>query len=437
MQDRAARDIRRVVETVWRMESAKIIAVLARHVGDLAIAEDMAHDALVVALEKWPSSGVPRNPAAWLLTVAKNRAIDALRRAQTLQRKYAEVGQELESRDEIFVPDIDALLNDDIEEDLLRLIFMCCHPVLSQEAQVALTLRTFGGLSTDEIARAFLVSEATVAQRIVRAKRTLKTANVSFELPDRSERKQRLQSVLDVIYLIFNEGYGATRGKDLLRPSLCQEALRLSRVLAELMPDEAEVHGLAALLELQASRLRARTSPEGEPILLLDQDRSRWDQLLIRRGLAALERAAAINSALGPYGLQAAIAACHATARTPEETDWKRIAALYHGLAEVTGSPVVKLNWGVALAMAYGPEVGLEVVESLRAEPSLVRYHLLPAVRADLLARLNRFDEAREEFLRAAAMTQNERERKLLQDRAAEAQRRQPPPPWPNKAIVR
>lgn len=355
MAERQTDHVQRVIETIWRMESPKIIAVLARYVDDIAAAEDLAHDALVTALEKWPKSGIPSNPAAWLMTVAKNKAIDSTRRQKNEVRKYIEVGQDLKSREQLYVPDIDESVEDETEDDLLRLIFMCCHPLLSPKARVALTLRALGGLTTEEIARAFLISEATVAQRIVRAKRTLKEAGVSFEIPEAPEREERLESVLEVIYLIFNEGYSATRGDDWIRPSLCQEALRLGRILAELMPNEPEVHGLIALLELQASRLRTRIGPDGEPILLLDQDRTRWDHLLIRRGLAALNRAVAVGRVLGPYGLQAAIAACHATARTPEETDWKRIAALYDGLAQITRSPVVELNRAVALAMAYGP----------------------------------------------------------------------------------
>lgn len=437
MGERVEEKIQRVVATVWQMESPKILAVLARYVGDIATAEDLAHDALVAALEKWPKSGVPENPAAWLMTVAKNRAIDALRRQQNQDRKYAELGRELERRENEFAIDSDDVLGDAIEDDLLRLIFMCCHPLLSSEARVALTLRSLGGLTTEEIARAFFVAEATVAQRIVRAKRTLKEARVSFDVPRGDERTERLSSVLEVIYLIFNEGYSATRGDDWVRPGLCEEALRLGRILAELMPDESEVHGLIALLELQASRLRTRVGPTGEAVLLLDQDRSRWDRLLIRRGLAALDRAqATAKGSLGPYGLQAAIAACHARARTPEETDWPRIAALYDALAECTGSPVVELNRAVALAMAYGPEVGLELVDTLLEEASMQRYHLLPSVRGDLLARLGRFEEAKEAFERAAALTQNIREREVMLRRAAEAARNEAPRPWPGTPAV-
>lgn len=431
MQERRGDDVRRVIETVWQMESPKIIAALARHVGDFGTAEDLAHDALVAALEKWPEKGPPPNPGAWLMTVAKNRAIDFLRRRQNQERKYAELGQDLQAQRELTAPDIETVLAGETEDDLLRLIFMCCHPVLSREARVALTLRALGGLTTSEIARAFLVSEATMAQRIVRAKRTLREARVSFEVPDGPERAARLASVLEVIYLIFNEGYTATRGDDWVRPPLCEEALRLGRILAELMPAEGEVHGLVALLELQASRLRTRMGPGGEPILLLDQDRLQWDQLLIRRGLAALERAAA-SGTLGPYGIQAAIAACHATARTPEETDWKRIAALYDALSQLAPSPVVELNRAVALAMAYGPAVGLEIVDELMEEPCMARYHQLPSVRGDLLARLGRFAEARYEFERAAALTGNGAERDLLLRRAAEAAQGQAPPPWPS-----
>lgn len=434
LEKRSPDDVRRMIEAVWRIESSKIIASLSRYVGDFDLAEDLAHDALVVALEEWSKSGVPRNPGAWLMTVAKNRAVDAIRRHKTQARKYAEVGQDLASREQLTIPDVDALVDDDIDDDLLRLIFMCCHPVLSSEARVALTLRAVGGLTTDEIARAFLVPPATVAQRIVRAKRTLKEAGVSFEVPEGPERAARLPSVLEVIYLIFNEGYSATRGDDLVRPSLCYDALRLGRILAELMPRESEVQGLISLLELQASRLKTRIGPQGEPVLLLDQDRTRWDHLLIHRGLEALDRAVSLGETLGPYALQAAIAACHARARTPEETDWERIAALYDALAQLTPSPVVELNRAVAVAMAYGPEVGLDIVDRLLDEPSLRRYHLLPAVRADLLVRIGRFDEARTEFERAASLTQNTKERQLLLDRATDAQQRRPPPPWPGKS---
>lgn len=424
-------DSHRIVETVWRMESPKIIATLARFVGDVGMAEDLAHDALVAALERWPMSGVPGNPAAWLIKVAKNKAIDQLRRNHVQQQKYAELGRDLEAQEQLTGSGIDGLLDDGFDDDLLRLIFMCCHPLLSRDARIALTLRTLGGLTTQEIARAFLVSEATVAQRIVRAKRMLREAQVPFEVPEESERTERLASVLDVIYLIFNAGYSATTGADWVRPALCEEALRLGRILAELVPDEPEVHGLIALMEFQASRLRARIGPQGEPILLFDQDRSRWDQLLIRRGLAALERAMGMGKTIGPYVLQAAIAGCHARARTAEETDWPRILSLYNALARTAWSPVVELNRAVAIAMVFGPKPALEVVDSLTEEPALRSYHLLPAVRGDLLARLSRFDDARVEFMRAASLTQNQHERQLLLDRAAAAGRKEAPPAWP------
>ena len=396
-------------------------------VRDIGLAEDLAQDALVAALEQWPESGVPRNPGAWLMAVGKRRAIDLLRRNERLDRKHEELGRELRgdrtgaTPDEIGVAQDD----DDISDDLLRLVFTACHPVLSTEARVALTLRVLGGLTTKEIARAFLVSEPTIAQRIVRAKRTLAEAHIPFEVPRQAERAARLSSVLEVLYLVFNEGYSATAGDDWMRPALCEQALRLGRVLAELAPKEPEVHGLVALMEIQASRSRARIGPSGEPILLLEQNRARWDQLLIRRGLAALERAEELHPAeqpgpRGPYTMQAAIAACHARARTPEETDWVRIAALYEALAGLTPSPVVELNRAVALAMAFGPATGLELVDALTAEPSLKGYHLLPSVRGDLLARLGRFDEASAEFERAAALTRNGRERALLLDRAAD-----------------
>jgi RNA polymerase sigma factor (sigma-70 family) len=407
----------RAIEAVWRIESAKVIASLARMVRDVGIAEDLAQDALVAALEQWPESGVPNNPGAWLMATAKRRAIDVLRRGPMLQRKHEQLGYELEERQDA-TPDLDAAIDDDIGDDLLRLIFTACHPVLSTEARVALTLRLLGGLTTDEIARAFLVPEATVAQRIVRAKRTLAEAKVPFEVPRAEQRAERLSSVLEVIYLIFNEGYSATAGDDWLRPALCEDALRLGRILAELSPNDAEVHGLVALMEIQASRTRARVGPKGEPILLLDQVRTRWDQLLIRRGLTALARAESLG-VLGPYGLQAAIAACHARARSGEETDWVRMVALYDALAQLQPSPIVALNRAVAVSMAYGPAAGLELVDALRAEPSLKSYHLLPSVRGDFLFKLGRFEEAREEFQRAASMTRNARERKLLLDRAA------------------
>ncbi len=414
-------DTHRAIEAVWRIESAKLIAGLARIVRDVGLAEDLAQDALVIALERWPESGIPNKPGAWLMATAKHRAIDRLRRNIVLERKHEELGRDLEIQQEMAEADFDAALDDDVGDDLLRLIFTACHPVLSTEARVALTLRLLGGLTTDEIARAFLVSEPTVAQRIVRAKRTLAEAHVPFEVPRGAERAARLSSGLEVIYLIFNEGYAATAGDDWMRPALCEDALRLGRILAELVPNEPEVHGLVALMEIQASRMRARVGPSGEPILLLDQNRARWDQLLIRRGLAALARAEALGSALGPYTLQAAIAACHARARTPEETDWARIAALYDALAQLAPSPVVELNRAVALAMAYGPAAGLELVDALTSEPSLKNYHLLPSVRGDLLAKLGRVDEARAEFERAAALTRNARERELLLERARAA----------------
>ncbi len=411
-------NIHRAIDAVWRIESAKIIAGLARIVRDVGLAEDLAQDALVIALERWPESGIPNKPGAWLMATAKHRAIDRLRRITLSERKHEELGRELEIQQEIADEDFDAGLDDDVGDDLLRLIFTACHPVLSTEARVALTLRLLGGLTTEEIARAFLVPEATVAQRIVRAKRALAEARVPFEVPRGAERAARLSSVLEVIYLIFNEGYAATAGDDWMRPALCEDALRLGRILAALVPNEPEVHGLVALMEIQASRMRARVGPSGEPILLLDQNRARWDQLLIRRGLAALARAEALGSALGPYALQAEIAACHARARTPEDTDWARLAALYDALAQLAPSPVVELNRAVALSMAYGPAVGLELVEELTSEPSLKNYHLLPSVRGDLFARLGRFDEARAEFERAAALTRNTRERELLLERA-------------------
>ncbi|HEX6940291.1 MAG TPA: RNA polymerase sigma factor [Longimicrobiales bacterium] len=412
-------DTHRTIDAVWRMESARIIAGLTRLVGDVGVAEDLAQDALVAALEKWPDTGIPDRPGAWLMAAAKHRAIDYLRRGQRLQRKHEELGRELEVDQEMAEPDIHDTIDDPIGDDLLRLIFICCHPVLPKEARIALTLRMVGGLTTEEIARAFLVPTATLAQRIVRAKRTLREARVPFEVPRGDELAARLHSVLEVVYLIFNEGYSATAGDDWVRPALCDDALRLGRILAELAPDEPEVHGLVALMELQASRLRARVTPSGEPILLLDQDRARWDRLLIHRGLAALERARALSGALGPYALQAAIAACHATAPTAEDTDWHRIAALYDALAQLAPSPVIELNRAVALAMAFGPETGLEAVDTLRDTPALKNYHLLPAVRGDFLFKLGRFDEARAEFERAASLTRNERERALMLERAA------------------
>lgn len=415
-------EIQRTIETIWRIESAKIIASLARRVGDIDLAEDLAQDALVIALEQWPQSGIPDNPAAWLTATAKHRAIDRIRRNATLERKYETLGRDLEFQQADTRADFDSAFEDTIEDDLLRLIFTACHPVLSTEARVALTLRLLGGLTTTEIARAFLVSEATVAQRIVRAKRTLAEAHIPFEIPGPDQRAARLSSVLEVIYLIFNEGYDATSGDDWVRPALCEDALRLGRILAELAPDEAEVHGLVALMEIQASRIRARVGPTGEPVLLFDQNRARWDQLLIRRGLAALARAENLGGALGPYALQAAIAACHARARTPEETDWVRIAALYDALAQIIPSPVVELNRAVALSMAYGPQAGLEIVDELVGEPLLKSYHLLPAVRGDLLVKLGRHEEARAEFERAASLTNNTRERDLLLERARSAE---------------
>jgi RNA polymerase sigma factor (sigma-70 family) len=407
----------RVIDAVWRIESARLIAGLARLVRDLGLAEELAQDALVAALERWPEAGVPENPGAWLMATAKHRAIDLLRHNKLLERKHEELGRELEAQEKT-MPDFNAALDDQIGDDLLRLVFTACHPALSTEARAALTLRLLGGLTADEIARAFLIPEPTIAQRIVRARRTLLEARVPFEVPRGAELAKRLSSVLEVIYLIFNEGYSATKGEEWIRPSLCEEALRLGRIVAELMPNEPEVHGLVALMEIQASRLHARIGPTGEPILLLDQNRARWDWLLIRRGLRALERAEKLGGALGPYALQAAIAACHARAHTPEETDWERIAALYDGLAQLAPSPVVELNRAVALAMAFGPAAGLELVDELMSEPSLRNYHLLPSVRGDLLSKLNRMDEAREEFERAASLTRNARERELLLERA-------------------
>jgi RNA polymerase sigma factor (sigma-70 family) len=414
-----AADIHRTIDAVWRIESARLIAGLARMVRDVGLAEDLAQDALVVALERWPESGVPDNPGAWLMTAAKRRAIDDIRRSKVGERKVAELGRDLAARRETDLEAMITALDDDVGDDLLRLVFTACHPVLSSEARVALTLRLLGGLTTEEIARAFLVPEPTVAQRIVRAKKTLAEKRVPFEVPRAAELAARLSSVLEVVYLIFNEGYTATAGDDWMRPELCEDALRLGRILAGLLPEEPEVHGLLALMEIQASRSRARTGPSGEPVLLLDQNRARWDRLLIHRGLAALARAEKLGGARGPYALQAAIAACHARARTAAETDWPRIAALYATLAEVTPSPIVELNRAVALAMAYGPAAGLKVVDALTTEPALAGYHLLPSVRGDLLAKLGRLDEARAEFERAAALTRNARERDLLRERAA------------------
>jgi RNA polymerase sigma factor (sigma-70 family) len=417
-------DAHRAIDAVWRIESPRLIAGLTRLVRDVGVAEDLAQDALVAALEQWPASGVPDKPGAWLMAVARRRAIDLLRRRTLVERKQPQVGYEMETQLAAAQPDLDAALDDEVGDDLLRLMFITCHPVLSTEARVALTLRLLGRLTTTEIARAFLVPEATIAQRIVRAKRTLAEARVPFEVPRGAELAGRISSLLGVIYLVFNEGYSATSGDDWMRPALCEEALRLGRILAELAPEEPEVHGLVALMEIQASRSRARVGPAGEPVLLLDQDRTRWDQLLIRRGLAALERAESLGGALGPYALQAAIAACHARARAAEDTDWVRIAALYDALAQLTPSPVVELNRAVAVGMAFGPAAGLELVEALMAEPSLKGYHLLPSVRGDFLAKLGRFGEAQEEFKRAASLTRNARERALLIERATACARR-------------
>ena len=429
-----ASDTRRAIEAVWRIESAQLIAGLARIVRDVGLAEDLAQDALVAALERWPETGVPEKPGAWLMAAAKHRAIDHLRRMRRLERKHDELAHELERHER---SDPDAALDDPVGDDLLRLMFVCCHPVLATEARVALTLRLLGGLTTDEIARAFLASEQTVAQRIVRAKRTLADTRSVFETPRGAELEARLASVLEVVYLVFNEGYAATAGDDWMRPALCDEALRLGRILAGLMPHEPEVHGLVALMELQASRFAARLGAGGEPVLLLDQDRARWDQLLIRRGLAALARAEELSAGVGeavqssggapgPYALQAAIAACHARARTPAETDWARIVALYDALVRVAPAPVVELNRAVAVAMASGPAAGLALADALAGEPALRAYHLLPSVRGDLLAKLGRFEEARAEFERAAALTRNARERELLLGRAAGREPRSP-----------
>jgi RNA polymerase sigma-70 factor (ECF subfamily) len=412
----------RAIDAVWRIESAKLIAGLTRIVRDVGIAEDLAQDALVAALERWPESGVPDNPGAWLMATAKHRAIDLLRRDKLLERKHELVGHELEAKRETVVPELDAALDDHVGDDLLRLVFISCHPVLSIEARVALTLRLLGGLTTEEIARAFLVPEPTIAQRIVRAKRTLSEARVPFEVPRGDALAARVSSVLHVLYLIFNEGYSATAGDDWIRPALCDEALRLGRIMAELAPAEPEVHGLVALMEIQASRLRARIGPRGEPVLLLDQNRARWDHVLVRRGLAALERAAELGGARGPYALQAAIAACHARALTPAETNWTRIAALYDALAELAPSPIVELNRAVAISMAFGPAAGLEIVDALTAEPSLAKYYLLPAVRADFLVKLGRHAEARVDLERAASLTKNTSERELLLTRARAAE---------------
>jgi len=406
----------RAVEAVWRIESPRLIAGLARMVRDVGLAEDLAQDALLAALERWPESGVPDNPGAWLMATAKRRAIDKLRHGKLTEKKHEELAREIEASP---AADIHDAIDDTVGDDLLRLVFIACHPILSTEARVALTLRLLGGLKTDEIARAFLTTEATIAQRIVRAKRTLSEARVPFEVPRGDELAARLSSVLEVIYLIFNEGYAATAGDDWLRPSLCEEALRLGRILAELTPGEAEVHGLVALMEIQASRSNARVGPGGEPVLLMDQDRGRWDRLLIGRGLVALERAQRLGAALGPYALQASIAACHARAHTADETDWEGIVALYDALVQLVPSPVVELNRAVAVAMAFGPAAGLELVDALVNTPSLQYYHLLPSVRGDLLAKLGRFEEAHREFLRAASLTRNARERDLLLSRAS------------------
>jgi RNA polymerase sigma factor (sigma-70 family) len=410
-------DTHHTIDAIWRIESAKLIAGLARLVHDIGLAEDLAQDALLAALEQWPESGIPDNPGAWLMATAKHRAIDLFRRNKLLDQKHEELGRELQAQ-EMAVPDLNSALDDDIGDDLLRLVFTSCHPVLSREARVALTLRLLGGLTTDEIARAFVVPEPTIAQRIVRAKRTLADKQVPFEVPRGAELRTRLSSVLEVIYLVFNEGYTATAGDDWMRPALCEDALRLGRILAELAPSEPEVHGLVALMEIQASRGRARIGPTGEPILLLQQDRALWDQLLIRRGLAALDRAERLGQARGPYALQAAIAACHARAATADQTDWNRIARLYEELAGLMASPIVELNRAVAVGMASGPQAGLDLVDTLTAEPALKDYHLLPSVRADLLVKVGRYREARMEFERAASLTRNARERELLLQRA-------------------
>ncbi len=413
-----ATDTQGAIDAVWRIESPRLIASLTRVVRDVGLAEDLAQDALVAALQQWPESGIPNNPGAWLMATAKHRAIDFFRRNKLLERKHQELGYELEAEQERAVAELDAALDDDVGDDLLRLVFTACHPVLSTEARVALTLRLLGGLNTDEIARAFLVSEPTIAQRIVRAKRTLAKEQVPYEVPRGAELGARLSSVLEVIYLIFNEGYSATAGDDWMRPALCEDELRLGRILAELVPQEPEAHGLAALMEIQASRSKARVGPGGQPILLPDQDRTRWDQLLIRRGLAALRRAEDLGGARGFYALQAAIAACHARARRSDTTDWPRIASLYRTLGELAPSPVVELNRSVAVAMAYGPAAGLEIADALVSEPTLKNYHLLPSVRGDFLKKLGRLEEARAEFERAASLTRNIRERDLLLDRA-------------------
>jgi RNA polymerase sigma factor (sigma-70 family) len=414
----------RAINAVFRIESARLIAGLARIVRDVGLAEELAQDALVAALERWPETGVPDNPGAWLMSTAKNRAIDVLRRHRRVEQKHDELGRTIEAAHEAAAPDVDAALDDDVGDDLLRLVFTACHPVLSSDARVTLTLRLLGGLTTEEIARAFLLPEPTIAQRIVRAKRTLAEAHIPFEVPRGEELAARLSSVLEVIYLIFNEGYSATAGDDWMRPELCADALRLGRILAALVPNESEVHGLVALMEIQASRFAARTGPDGAPILLLDQSRARWDKLLIHRGLAALARAEVGGTPLGPYALQASIAACHARARTAAETDWPRIAALYTALAQRAPSPIVELNRGVAMSMAFGAAAGLEIVDAILDEPSLRGYHPLPTVRGDLLDKLGRLDEARAEFERAATLTKNHRERELLLARAASCAQR-------------
>ncbi|MDB4938469.1 MAG: polymerase sigma-70 factor, subfamily [Labilithrix sp.] len=420
----AEADAHRAIIAVWKIESARLIAGLARIVRDVGLAEELAQDALVAALERWPESGVPENPGAWLMATAKHRAIDELRRRKRLERKHEELGHDMEVRAEGAAPDLEAAIDDDVGDDLLRLVFTACHPVLPPDARVALTLRLLGGLTTDEIARAFVVPEATISQRIVRAKRALADAGVPFEVPRGPELATRLSSVLEVVYLVFNEGYSATAGDDWMRPALCEDALRLGRILATLMPDEPEVHGLVALMEIQASRAHARLGTGGEPVLLFEQNRVLWDHVLIRRGLAALERAEALGGALGPYALQAAIAACHARARTAEQTDWTRIAALYAGLSQLTGSPIVELNRAVAVSMAFGPEAGLAIADAVAEDGDLEGYHLLPTVRGDLLAKLGRFDEARAELERAASLTRNARERELLLARAEDAKSR-------------
>ena len=416
-------DVNRAIDAVWRIESPRLIAGLARITGDVGLAEDLAQDALVAALERWPQTGVPDNPGAWLMATAKHRAIDMHRRSKRIEQKHQQIGHELDEQQEMSVSELDAALDDDIGDDLLRLIFTACHPVLSTEARVALTLRLLGGLTTDEIARAFVVPEATVAQRIVRAKRTLSEARVPFEVPRAADRDARLSSVLGVIYLIFNEGYSATAGEDWTRPALCEDALRLGRVLAELAPNDPEVHGLVALMEIQASRLRARTGPKGEPILLLDQDRGKWDQLLIRRGLSSLARAEQLGGARGPYALQAAIVACHARARTAAETDWERIVALYDALAELTPSPIVELNRAVAVAMRDGPAAGLVLVDAILARGDLGEYHLAHATRADLCRRMGAHAEARASYERAIRLARQDPERRFLEQRLAELPR--------------